>query len=138
MVLSLGASEITNAGANVGFVTNNVARAVTVPIVLSRIGTSAPQLRPSYLSTTAIASISTMKSGCDRRRTSTCRAVWQRLTEDLVTDLGMLEELIDVGHVGRRLHQILQADTGGLERDAQVLPDLADLLGHVSGADDAS
>jgi hypothetical protein len=45
MVLALGASEVTNVGVNVGFVTNNAARAITVPILLSRIGTSVPQLR---------------------------------------------------------------------------------------------
>src|SRR5262249_44850822 len=61
----------------------------------------------------------------------------QRLAEYLVTDLGMLEELVDVGDVGRGLHQVRQAGARGLERDAQILPDLTDLRAHVAGADDA-
>src|ERR1700687_1645197 len=39
----------------------------------------------------------------------------KRLPENLMANLGMLEELIDVGDVGRRLHQVLQAEASGLE-----------------------
>jgi hypothetical protein len=71
MVLKLGASEGHERGANVGFVTNNAARKRLLQSRCHESGQARLNCGRVYLSNTAIASISTMKSGCDRRRTST-------------------------------------------------------------------
>lgn len=65
------------------------------------------------------------------------RAGRKRLAENLVPDLRVLEELIDVGDVGRGLHEVLQPQAGRLERDPEIFTDLPDLRAHVALADDA-
>ena len=91
----------------------------------------APQCAP-YL-VTAIASISTMKSGCARRCTSTVVLVGS--TRSTPPDVHASEELVNVRHVRGGLHQVIQGGTGGRQGRLEVLADLADLGAHVAFAD---
>src|SRR5215471_15489033 len=46
----------------------------------------------------------------------------------------MLEELVDVCHIGGSLHQVLQRRPGGREGRLEVLTHLADLCAHITFA----
>src|SRR5690242_16156657 len=66
------------------------------------------------------------------------RAGRQRLAEDAGPHVGMLEELVDVGDVGRGLDQVVGGRAGLRQRDTQVLAHLADLRTHVARTDDVA
>src|SRR5262249_54436795 len=50
-------------------------------------------------------------------------------------DVGVLEELLDVGDVGVRLHDVAQRGPGGGQRRLDVLAHLTDLRAHVAAPD---
>ena len=82
---------------------------------------------PRQAGTTAMASISTRKSGCESRRTSTVVLVGSACAEIFHAHVDVLEERIDVGGEGLGAHEVRKRRPGGGERRLQVLPDLADL-----------
>ena len=68
-------------------------------------------------------------NGCARGQTD---------AEIVVPDIDVFEELVDVGHEGRGLDQVVERGAGGFERVLQVLADLFDLRAHIAGADNVA
>ena len=66
------------------------------------------------------------------------RGAGRQRTEVLHAHVHVLEELLDVGHVGIGLHDVVEGGAGRGQRRLDVLAHLAKLRAHVAGPDDVA